>query len=66
MHSAREMIVEGKAEPGDTVDLLWRDKLGDPFTQRIIFNDAPTVLGFLARSVHCCAGKQQRSAAVPE
>ncbi len=39
MPSAREMILEGKAEPGDTVDLLWRDKLDDPFTQRIIFND---------------------------
>ena len=37
MHSAREMIVEGKAEPGDTVQLLWREKLDDPFTQHIVW-----------------------------
>ena len=36
---ARELILGGKAEPGDTVELLWRDKLDHPFTQHIVFND---------------------------
>ena len=38
MFSARELILEGKAEPGDTVGLLWRDELRHPFTQRITFD----------------------------
>ena len=33
MHSAREMILEGKAEPGDTVGLLWRDELRHPLVR---------------------------------
>ena len=37
--SAREMVLEGKAEPGDVVQLLWREKLTNPFTQHIVFND---------------------------
>ena len=36
--SAGELILEGKAKPGDSVDLLWRDELQHPFTQRITFN----------------------------
>ena len=36
--SARELILEGKAEPGDTVSLLWRDELDHPFTRHITFN----------------------------
>ena len=38
MFSACELILEGKAKPGDTVDLLWRDELHHPFTQRITFD----------------------------
>ena len=37
--SAREMVLEGKAEPGDVVQLLWREKLDDPFTQHTVFNN---------------------------
>ena len=29
--SADELILEGKAEPGDTVSLLWREELRYPF-----------------------------------
>ena len=36
--SAHELILEGKAEPGDELRLLWRDELRHPFTQRITFD----------------------------
>ena len=38
--SAHELILEGKAEPGDTVDLLWRNELQNPFTSHITFDAA--------------------------
>ena len=41
MFSAYELILEGKAEPGDTIDLLWRDELHHPCT---------VALGKLARA----------------
>ena len=42
---ARELILEGKAEPGDTVQLLWREKLGDPFTQHIVLHEGKATSG---------------------
>ena len=41
MFSACELILEGKAKPGDTVDLLWREELNHPFTSRILALVAP-------------------------
>ena len=40
MLSACELILEGKAKPGDTVGLLWREELNHPFTSRITFDAA--------------------------
>ena len=40
MLSACELILEGKAKPGDTVSLLWREELNHPFTSRITFDAA--------------------------
>ena len=40
MLSACELILEGKAKPGDTVDLLWREELDHPSTSRITFDAA--------------------------
>ena len=42
---AREMILGGKAEPGDTVQLLWREKLNDPFTQHIVLHEGKAISG---------------------
>ena len=42
---ARELILEGKAEPGDTVQLLWREKLNDPFTQHIVLHEGKAISG---------------------
>ena len=40
MLPACELILEGKAKPGDTVGLLWREELNHPFTSRITFGAA--------------------------
>ena len=64
MPSARELILEGKAEPGDTVDLLWRNELQNPFTSRITFDAAGKAV-----SGPCTATRIEggwRSAAAPE
>ena len=45
MPPARELILEGKAEPGDTVQLLWREKLNDPFTQHIVLHEGKAISG---------------------
>ena len=45
MPPARKLILEGKAEPGDTVQLLWREKLNDPFTQHIVLHEGKATSG---------------------
>ena len=37
--SAEELIKNGKAKDGDTVRLLWRNKLTDLFTPEICFGE---------------------------